>query len=422
MRLGFISMPVPGHLNPMTALARRLKSRGHEIVFIGVPDSAPIVQAAGLGFMPYCEQEFPPGAVSKGYADVAKLRGLEAAEYSIGKLHPKRCRAALQHLPERLSEAKIDALVIDTIHFFVELVPMRLGIPYVHIWNILHLDLSGQTPPCFFDWPYENSPEGFTRNGEGVKRIYQMLSPVAAIAKEYAAVHNLDIDFSDFYATASRSAVITQTPKEFDLPMSKLPSQFHYAGPFHDALGRESIDFPYERLTRKPLIYASMGTLLNGREQIYREILESIRQCPDLQAVLSIGKTVRREDLEPIPENAIVVPRAPQLELLRRASLCITHAGLNTALEALANGVPMVAIPVGFDQPGVAARIQHHRVGECLNADELTSERLTPLIRKVLEDSVYHDNAYRLQKVIQGTRGLDVAADVIERAFGCAPR
>jgi zeaxanthin glucosyltransferase len=291
--------------------------------------------------------------------------------------------------------------------------------PYVHVWNILHLDLSGQTPPCFFDWPYENSSEGLARNAEGVKRIYEVLSPVAAVAKEYAAVHNLDIDFDDFSATASRLAVITQTPKEFDLPMSKLPSQFHYAGPFHDSLGREPIDFPYQRLTRKPLIYASMGTLLNGMQQVYREILESIRQCPDLQAVVSIGRNIRREDIEPIPENAIVVPRAPQLELLRRASLCITHAGLNTALEALANGVPMVAIPVGFDQPGVAARIQYHRVGECLNVGELTSERLTPLIRKVLEDSVYQDNARRLQKVIHEARGLDVAADVIERAFAC---
>jgi zeaxanthin glucosyltransferase len=419
MRLGFISMPLAGHLNPMTALARKLESRGHEIVFIGVPDAASIVKAAGLCFMPFCEQEFPAGAVSKGYAGVAKLHGLEAAEYSIREMHPKRCRAALQHLPERLSEADIDALVIDTIHFFVELVPMRLGMPYVQVWNILHLDLSGQTPPCFLDWPCEVSSEGLIRNREGVKRMYEVLSPVIEVAKEYATVHHLDIDFSDFYATASRLAVITQTPKEFDLPMSKLPSQFHYAGAFHDALGREPIDFPYERLTRKPLIYASMGTLLNGMEQVYREILESIRQCPDLQAVVSMGKNIRCEDIEPIPENAIVVPRAPQLELLRRASLCITHAGLNTALEALANGVPMVAIPVGFDQPGVATRIQYHGVGECLNVGELTSERLTPLIRKVLEDSFYHDNARRFQKVIREARGLDVAADVIERAFGC---
>jgi zeaxanthin glucosyltransferase len=38
MKVGFVSMPLSGHLNPMTALARRLQSRGNEVVFFGVPD------------------------------------------------------------------------------------------------------------------------------------------------------------------------------------------------------------------------------------------------------------------------------------------------------------------------------------------------------------------------------------------------
>jgi zeaxanthin glucosyltransferase len=59
-----------------------------------------------------------------------------------------------------------------------------------------------------------------------------------------------------------------------------------------------------------------------------------------------------------------MVNTAPQIELLKRAPLCITRAGLNTVLEALAQGVPIVAIPIGFDQPGVAARVAYHGVGE----------------------------------------------------------
>ncbi|MFZ0710133.1 MAG: glycosyltransferase, partial [Terrimicrobiaceae bacterium] len=56
--------------------------------------------------------------------------------------------------------------------------------------------------------------------------------------------------------------------------------------------------------------------------------------------------------------SPIVVPFAPQLELLRRAALTITHAGLNTALESLNQGVPMVAIPIPNDQPEVASRLE----------------------------------------------------------------
>ena len=134
MKIGFISMPLAGHLNPMTTLARELKSRGHEVVFIGVPDAEQIVRAAGLDFVSFCEEEFPAGAVSKGYAGLANLQGIDVAEYSIRNMHPARCEAALKHLPEKIAETGIHALVIDTIHFYVELVPLRLGIPYVHIW------------------------------------------------------------------------------------------------------------------------------------------------------------------------------------------------------------------------------------------------------------------------------------------------
>jgi zeaxanthin glucosyltransferase len=88
--------------------------------------------------------------------------------------------------------------------------------------------------------------------------------------------------------------------------------------------------------------------------------------------VLSVGNNLRIEDLGPIPSNAIVVSKAPQIELLKRAALCITHAGINTALESLAQGVPMVAIPIGFDQPGVAARIAYHGAGEFVEVGDLT--------------------------------------------------
>ena len=76
--------------------------------------------------------------------------------------------------------------------------------------------------------------------------------------------------------------------------------------------------------------------------------------------MLSVGRNINSENLGPIPSNTIVVRSAPQIELLKRTALCLTHAGLNTVLESLAHGVPMVAIPIAYTQPGTAARIAHH--------------------------------------------------------------
>jgi UDP:flavonoid glycosyltransferase YjiC (YdhE family) len=86
---------------------------------------------------------------------------------------------------------------------------------------------------------------------------------------------------------------------------------------------------------------------------------------------------IELNELGPIPSNVIVVDKAPQLELLKSCVLCITHAGLNTALESLAEGVPMMAIPIGYNQFGVAIRIAYHGVGEFLEVDESTTSPST---------------------------------------------
>jgi zeaxanthin glucosyltransferase len=127
------------------------------------------------------------------------------------------------------------------------------------------------------------------------------------------------------------------------------------------------------------------------------------------------GNNIELADLGAVPSNVIVVDQAPQIELLKRATLCITHAGLNTALESLAYGVPMVAIPIGYDQFGVAARIAYHGVGESLGVDVLHA-----LIEKVLNTHSYREKAQYFKNIIAQRRGLDVAAEAIERAFEAA--
>jgi UDP:flavonoid glycosyltransferase YjiC (YdhE family) len=101
--------------------------------------------------------------------------------------------------------------------------------------------------------------------------------------------------------------------------------------------------------------------------------------------------------------------------------LCITHAGLNTVLESLANGVPLVALPVTNDQPGVAVRIRAKGVGDFLTASELSAERLKGLIQRVLSDPRYRENARSIARAIAKTNGMTSAAEQIESAFSKVP-
>ena len=135
----------------------------------------------------------------------------------------------------------------------------------------------------------------------------------------YAEKVGLDIDWSDFAATTSKLAVITQTPKEFDFPGISWPAQFYYTGPFHDGEGRAPILFPWDKLTDKPLIYASLGRLVNGLNDVYKHILEAVEPM-DVQVVFSLGKNTNPENLGPIPSNTIVVRSAPQIEFAEACS------------------------------------------------------------------------------------------------------
>ena len=135
---------------PITAPARRLQSRGHEVIFIGVPDVGPVVRAAHLKFVSYCEKEFPEGSITEAFVPVAKLHGMEPLQFMHKKkIFPNLAKAALENLSGKLAETGVEALVIDTTHSFLELVPMSLNMPYVQVWNVLHGDGSGSTPPTY---------------------------------------------------------------------------------------------------------------------------------------------------------------------------------------------------------------------------------------------------------------------------------
>jgi len=165
-----------------------------------------------------------------------------------------------------------------------------------------------------------------------------------------------------------------------------------------------------------------MGTIMNGRADAFSTIVAGVAEHKGTQLVLSIGDQLDPTQVSPAPSNAIIVSHVPQLELLKRTSVCITHAGLNTVLESLAQGVPQVAIPVTFEQPGVAARIAAKKTGVTTPFQSLTSDRLSTLLGEVLHNPTYRENARKFQDLISKTNGLSLAADIVERSFGITKR
>ena len=405
MKIGFICPNLPGHINPMTALARHLQERNHEVVFLYSPS------ANGLPCVPGDKDD----DMNANRPEMSKLEGEGAIAFYCG-VAAKETEAIFKSLPKMVETTGIEALILDPIQFFVELAAMKLRIPYITVATALYLDYSGYTPPGCFDWSHETTPEALVRNLEGITKCTRFFYNERT--KAYAKEAGLKTDLDHPSWVFSELAYITQVPKEFDFENPLLPPQFRHTGPFHDGKGRPSVDFPWDRLTGEPLIYASMGTIMNGRVDVFRTIVAGVAKHKGTQLVLSIGDQLDPKQIGPVPGNAIIVNRVPQLELLKRTSVCITHAGLNTVLECLAQGVPQVAIPITFEQPGVAARVAAKKTGVTMPFEKLTSDHLSTLLDEVLNNAVYRENARKLQDVIAKTNGLSMAADIVERSFG----
>jgi MGT family glycosyltransferase len=415
MRLG---VPIPaftGHLNAMTALARRLQSRGHDVVCFGIPDCARGVEAAGLPFETIGEGAFPPGSIDALTAEVGKLSGMDVLK-PVAAWYRKSAVAEMEETPALLERLPMDGLVVDYVCNGVGAVAMATNTPFVNVACTPLIDTSGVAPLCAFPWPHEDSEAARVRNRIGVAGYLQVINSIRAPILEYLESNGVTVDTSDPDWQHSRLAYLTQVPAAFDFPGDHLPAHYHRTGPFHDGTGRVPVAFPWERLTGEPLIYASMGTIMNGMLDVFRTILKAVERS-GYQLVLSVGTSIDPAALQPVRPETIILQRAPQLDLLKQAALCVTHAGLNTTLEALAQGVPLVAIPVAGDQPGVAARILASGTGLFLPLPELSVDSLRALVDEVLATPSYRERALAMKSAIEQVDGLTMAAEIIERAF-----
>ncbi len=425
---GLICPATTGHLNTMLPLGKELQKRGHRVTLFGILDAKSKTLAAELEFRAIGESEFPTGAIAESITQLGKLSGLAALQYTVNFLKDQAA-VMLRDAPTAVKEAGVEALLVDQVSPEGGSVAELLGIPFITVCSAVVLNREPSVPPYFKTWGYNPAWWARLRNRAGYALLSRTVKPITGVINQYRQEWKLPPQSSsnDRY---SQLAQISQQPSQLEFPRENLPQCFHFTGefprenlpqcfhftgPYHSPIGRELPDFPYEKLTGQPLIYASMGTLQNRLLGIFKSIAEACNDL-DAQLIISLGGSATPESLGSLPGNPLVVGYAPQLELLKKASLTITHAGMNTTLESLNNGVPIVAIPIANDQPGVAARIAWTGAGEVVSLASLTVPKLQNAVQKVLMEDSYKQNAVRLQEAIQRAGGVSRAADIVEQA------
>ena len=413
-RFGAFCYPGTGHLNPMSALARSLQLRGHQVVIFGIADAEARVRAAGIEFHRIGAKDYPSGTVQRLDEHMARLTGLASLRFTLERVR-NSARMVLRDGPEAVRTANVEALLIDQAEFAGS-VADYLGLPRISIALIPPMVQDDRFPPFWFGWAAGQDRLSRLRNRLGIVLLSRIAAPIFKEVNQQRSAWGLK-PFRHPEEALSPLAQITQLPEVLEFEVDgKKPAGLHYTGPFVHAQQRPAVEFPWERLDGRPLIFASLGTLQNGSEAIFRTIADACAGL-DSQLLISLGGGLDPAVLGKLAGNPLVVRFAPQLEILKRAALVITHAGLNTVLESLSEGVPLVAVPLGNDQPGVAARVKARGAAVVVPRRRLNRARLRAAVILVLQEARYREAAQALQRAIQQLDGPGRAADLIEKVL-----
>ncbi|WP_337174021.1 nucleotide disphospho-sugar-binding domain-containing protein [Paludisphaera sp.] len=415
-RIGFVGIPVPGHFYPSSALARKLMSRGHEVVYFELPDFEQRVRGAGLDYRPIGRAAYPPGSLRELDERLGRLKGREALRFTIERM-ARTAVMILDEVPAAAREARIDALVIDQCQVAGSTLAERLGVPYVSTAAALPINLDPSVPPFQFAWRHGRGAASRLRNRLGNWLIGRVIRPVVTAVDQRRREWGMAP--LEWETALSRLAQVSQLPAALELPGRVVPPSFHHTGPWTDPEARAPVDFPWDRLNGRLLAYVSMGTLQNQVGTTFRTIAAACDGM-GLQLAISLGGGGDPKALGDLPGDPIVVGFAPQLDLIRRSTLTISHGGLNTTLESLTCGVPTVVLPVTNDQPGVGVRVEAAGVGRSIPVSRATVPRVREAVRAVLDDPSYRGRAEAMRSHIAGADGLNRAADAILGAFGFA--
>jgi len=206
---------------------------------------------------------------------------------------------------------------------------------------------------------------------------------------------------------------IVYTTREFNGDNGTDEPEYLFAGPSIDR-HQEAADVDYKEIGDRTLIYISLGSLNTDHIDFYNLCISAFRDTGYF-VCMSTGNKCDVSELIEIPSNFMVKSYFPQLEILKRADVFITHAGFNSVNEALYLGVPMLALPQVNDQHMVAKRLVSMHLGMVESMKELSSEILKSRTEALLLNRQIKENCIQISQKMRETGDLEEVVKEMER-------
>jgi UDP:flavonoid glycosyltransferase YjiC (YdhE family) len=400
-----IAPPTLGHLNPLQVLGGELVALGHRVTFVHAGEVGLYVTDPKMGFSRL------RGPAGEGFSLARHLATLAAPTGPAGMTRMIRASAdltamLLDETPAVLERIGADAVIADAAEAAGPLIAAKLRIPHVVSVTGLPLLRDAAVPPPFVGWRYRTDPLGLNRNWGGYSVADLLLRPIARVIE--ARQRAWGVAMPDPQA----SRYVAQCPRGLDYPRAALPPGFVYGGPWRADTGEEVVLPDDDR----PLIFCSLGTLQGSRRALFATIAGACAAV-GARAVIAHGGGLSADEEAGLPGDPLVRAFWPQRAVLRRCAAAVLHGGFNTVLDALGEGVPMVVLPIAFEQPGTAARLAHHGAARVLSSRWASVGGVAAALREVMTGPHYRAAARRLSAEIAAAGGAAAAAATISEAL-----
>ncbi|MEV4645795.1 macrolide family glycosyltransferase [Saccharopolyspora sp. NPDC049357] len=386
----FTSVPAFGHVNPTLALVTELLDRGHRVTYAVGADAIEPVRATGAEVI-----ELPtkiPELGGRGqHFTPERMRTM--AEFFVDDV-----RTCLPVLLEHFGDAPPDAVCSDGMTAYGRMLAEKLGIPAI----ALVPNFAGNEK---FDLRTAVMAEHAQAAG---------FPPPDALLQIQTALSELGAEFGveapSFLGGAPAALNLVFLPEEFQLQHETFDERFRFIGPL---LG-DRADEPYSPADpQRPLLFISLGTAFNERPEFYRLCIEAFADSP-WQVAMSVGSRIDLAELGEVPPTFDVRRSFPQPAVLRHAKAFVSHAGMNSTMESLHAGVPLIAVPQMPEQSANAARGEELGLGAALDSDTVTAAELRDTVDRVAADPDVRANLARMREVVRSSGGAAAGADAIE--------
>lgn len=388
----FFSIPAHGHVNPTLGLTSELIKQGEEVTYFCSEDFREKIEKTGAIFKNYNEES----NFFKRKPNISKEMKIENLLNFMNEFL-KSSDKIIENTLYQIKDLKPDYIVYTAAFPFGNIIAQILKVPSVSSFAVFATpkELIAQNKGLVDENLIKNHP---------INDTYKMVS------KRINETYNVEMpkEIVDLFFNKGDINIV-YTSKYFVSHIEYYDDSFKFIGPpIYDR--KENLDFPFEKLEGKKVIYISLGTVFSNYSKLYDVFFESFANADAVVVMAAYNVDLSQFD---IPKNFIVKNYVPQSEILKYTDVAITHAGMNSTSDLLYNNVPFVAIPIGADQPYMAKRAEELGATISLDKDKLNAESLRASVEKVLTDPSYLENIKKISNSFKEAGGYKRAVEEI---------